>query len=858
MLQLAILPIQQSFGLIFRERFFSLDITATQTSLIVHLNGAITSSLGLISGPMMKRFTFRRVAFLGGVIVVIGICAVAFAVSLPSIIITYCLIVGIGHGIMFPATNLAMNTYFRQKRNVAMGLSVTLTGLGPILMPLLIAKLLEIYDTTVTLLIIAGIAMHSLIGAALLKPFQGKEIASVTKDNDIAASSAECNDKTVAKETENVTDVDNDDGANCRLVEETLERKTNDAEEHLSENVTDESTKEEGKSILKKITEHMDLALLEDGRYVAVILGMAVSLVAETNFNMMIPFVLTELSGLERDSIATVMSIQAISDIIGRLCVPLLAHKAGWTSRNLYVLSLIGSTVGRTSTYSNVKYSKMRNRPLHGNVRSAGWIDFSFMVITYQLARCQGGGPSTFGYDASSACSKPYSRAGRARFANLPCDFRQQNWCTVAGSSYPWHAVRRFVQENQGLMRRMYGDERHINVLRAEFEKNDIELKDDYYYDQRKYQYTNDYDYYEPEDSLRLNDYEGRSFTSRSFNDNAAKRLNKFPKLSEYTRPHFRPTEKTTTSTSTTTTTTTSAPPTTATYSTKETSPLSTTDFTTSREPTTRSTPATTSSLVNSTNGEKGNTPDGVTVSPVATSSYTVREQNFSINEISEQIDKADETEAEKSDEVADVSESSLEETSTINLPNVTELPDEGESVEDLFATPKETTVQGEASNSNEEEEFRPRPEYRPVDIMIPRMNCFEDKIKLKTTESIAIYDSKFDSYNLFFYVRQKYFRNACPVKEEVVAPFWANNTRGEVLALLNLYPFEQYVHWEKCTHENKQMYCRDGCRCEQQYRLHRLLAYDPNNECVVFSAIGSNSPAAVSVAVTIYLLNFE
>lgn len=73
---------------------------------------------------------------------------------------------------------------------------------------------------------------------------------------------------------------------------------------------------------------------------------------------------------------------------------------------------------------------------------------------------------------------------------------------------------------------------------------------------------------------------------------------------------------------------------------------------------------------------------------------------------------------------------------------------------------------------------------------------------------------------------------NACPVKDEVVAPFWANNTRGEVLALLNLYPFEQYVHWEKCTHEFKQMFCRDGCRCEQQYRLHRLLAYDPHNEC--------------------------
>ncbi len=31
---------------------------------------------------------------------------------------------------------------------------------------------------------------------------------------------------------------------------------------------------------------------------------------------------------------------------------------------------------------------------------------------------------------------------------------------------------------------------------------------------------------------------------------------------------------------------------------------------------------------------------------------------------------------------------------------------------------------------------------------------------------------------------------------------------------------------------EDEQMMCRPGCKCEQQYRLHRLLAFDPNNEC--------------------------
>ncbi|XP_076243202.1 spaetzle domain-containing protein 4 [Calliopsis andreniformis] len=431
-------------------------------------------------------------------------------------------------------------------------------------------------------------------------------------------------------------------------------------------------------------------------------------------------------------------------------------------------------------------------------------------VTTIQLARCQGGGgPSTFGYDASSACSKPYSRSGRARFVNLPCDFRRQNWCTIAGNSYPWHAVRRFVQENQGLMRRMYGDERHINVLRAEFEKNDIELKyDDYYHhfndDHRKYQYTHDYEYFE-EETLRTN--EGRGFTSRFFNDNAAKKLNKFPKLSEYTRPHFRPTEKST-STSTATTVSSFTPSNTEIPS----STMSSTVTATTHESTTN-----VASSATILKEQKDNATEEV-ILPTVTTPHVVREQNFSINEIPEQIDRVEDLE-EVETEVAEVSEDSLEEMSTVSLSGTTELPVESETSEEFFATSKETILH-EASGSGEQQEFRPRPEYRPANK--PEVSTMEGQLY----QDVAAKDQQEQP------VLKLRGINACPVKEEVVAPFWANNTRGEVLALLNLYPFEQYVHWEKCTHENKQMHCRDGCRCEQQYRLHRLLAYDPNNEC--------------------------
>ncbi|XP_024889476.1 protein spaetzle 4-like [Temnothorax curvispinosus] len=487
---------------------------------------------------------------------------------------------------------------------------------------------------------------------------------------------------------------------------------------------------------------------------------------------------------------------------------------------------------------------------------------FVLQVIALQLTRCQsggggggGGGPSTFGYDASSACSKPYSRAGRAHHEDLPCDFRQQNWCTIAGSSYPWHAVRRFVQENQGLMRRMYGDENYISVLRTEFEKNDIELKYDEYYhhfadDLRQFQYDDDYEFID-DDRAKDNEYEGRGFTSRSFNDPIAKRMNKFSKLSEYTRPHFRPTERTTSSTTPSSTTTTSSTssststsaPTLVTRASSSTTPVSTSTVTSMEEVKTQTSVTSTSpkfsnittkvadndSVVNSTTTTTTTTISTSTL-PSVTVAQIVKEQNFSINEIPGQNDRIDEELEEPEPEVVAYSEKTTIEDTTLepagttrSVPTESLVDQEEEEEEETLGAATKTTVHEEliiAASHEQQQQFRPRPEYRPSGMAETSTNTggqlYQDAAKDQQEQPVLKLRGV----------------NACPVKEEVVAPFWANNTRGEVLALLNLYPFEQYVHWEKCTHENKQMYCRDGCRCEQQYRLHRLLAYDPNNEC--------------------------
>ncbi|XP_061719093.1 protein spaetzle 4 isoform X3 [Cydia pomonella] len=260
--------------------------------------------------------------------------------------------------------------------------------------------------------------------------------------------------------------------------------------------------------------------------------------------------------------------------------------------------------------------------------------------------------PHVVGYDYASACARP-QRSGRAR-ASAPCDLSKQSYCTSPGEAYPWHAIRRFVRENQGLMRRMYGEERHISVLKAELE-NFIEDDED-----ENVKKTADF----AEDIIN---------TKMMYTKNSHGRAMKV-------KPHFRPIQS---------------------------------------------------------NSNRKSDNDTLRVKPL----------------------EFDEHEKVKTDRID----------TNVNIAN------------------------------KKKEEFHPKPAQ--PEAMRPAV------IKLRGA-------------------------NACESKEEMAAPFWANSTRGEVLALLNMYPFEQYIHLETCVNEKKQMYCREGCRCEQQFRLHRLLAYDPRNEC--------------------------
>lgn len=62
----------------------------------------------------------------------------------------------------------------------------------------------------------------------------------------------------------------------------------------------------------------------------------------------MVPFVLAEFAGFNREEIGDFLSVHYAADMAGRLAVPLVAYRGGYSPKVMYAISLIGSSVGRT------------------------------------------------------------------------------------------------------------------------------------------------------------------------------------------------------------------------------------------------------------------------------------------------------------------------------------------------------------------------------------------------------------------------------------------------------------------------------------------------------------------------------
>lgn len=177
--------IEPSFGLLFGDLLRDLDVGTTGAAVIISTMDVCMNFSGLFVGPLLKEFSYRKVAIAGSLLCSLGLALTSPATTMAHILGTYSVINGIGVGLSTSAAFVALNHYFKYKRGQAVGLSMAGTALGMLIMPQLVRFLLDAYGFRGSVLVLASVALHSTFGAVLLQPAKWHMIDEVVPDEEM-------------------------------------------------------------------------------------------------------------------------------------------------------------------------------------------------------------------------------------------------------------------------------------------------------------------------------------------------------------------------------------------------------------------------------------------------------------------------------------------------------------------------------------------------------------------------------------------------------------------------------------------------------------------------------------------------
>ncbi|KRT80444.1 membrane transporter [Oryctes borbonicus] len=397
-----VVPLAHSFGLVFKDKFKQKGFSATDITFIVNTNAASTFWCGLLSGALLKQFGYRKVSFLGAVLMTVGIFLTAYAESFTEYMIFYGVIAAIGMGMGTSAYPFALNTYFTTKRGKAFGYAMTVSGCGAALLPQLVSLLLSIYAEKGTVIILSGIASHAFISAALLQPVKRHMKEKIDEeekgdaaddDNLLTKDQAEHLYPSNDNATKQLVDATKFGSAyslhslhsgsvlslhtesqprspsvSCRRNNtqdrkldrsETLTRLNEKSDDTYLENekqnalpknensnsksiVANKENKKDSlvSKIIKYIINLFDLELLKDLTFVNIIVGISLGVCSEKSFTLLIAFIMQDY-GLSTQQIATFMSVLSITDICFRFVAPYVSDFFKKPVRIMYMWSVL-------------------------------------------------------------------------------------------------------------------------------------------------------------------------------------------------------------------------------------------------------------------------------------------------------------------------------------------------------------------------------------------------------------------------------------------------------------------------------------------------------------------------------------
>lgn len=159
-----------SFGAFFSQIQSNFEVGRFSVASVFSLTALIYYSVGVFSGSLADRISARVVIGAGIILLALGFFLSSLASgSLPWFLVCFCLLVGLGVGLVYVPTVTAVQRWFVKNRSQASGIALAGTGVGTFVGPSAAGLLMEYFSWESTLqifaaaILVAGLLVASLV-----------------------------------------------------------------------------------------------------------------------------------------------------------------------------------------------------------------------------------------------------------------------------------------------------------------------------------------------------------------------------------------------------------------------------------------------------------------------------------------------------------------------------------------------------------------------------------------------------------------------------------------------------------------------------------------------------------------------
>jgi len=159
-------------GIFLVEFLHHFQVTKATVTWIGALQMCVGNFAGLGLGPLIRRYGPRPVAMGGGLMITCGFLVSGIWPSLIVIYVFYGAVTSVGFLAIHMSGMVAVQQYFVKRRALANGIFMTGFSVGTFALPPLVRIIIDTYSWAGALVIVAGIMMHSVFFATLLRPIE--------------------------------------------------------------------------------------------------------------------------------------------------------------------------------------------------------------------------------------------------------------------------------------------------------------------------------------------------------------------------------------------------------------------------------------------------------------------------------------------------------------------------------------------------------------------------------------------------------------------------------------------------------------------------------------------------------------